>query len=269
MFNTCRIPQLHCDSLSPQPPPHAPNSRKILVMVNDWTYAIEAYDENRQLLSVDTIEQYLRSVVQDVTRRVQAGEDAVPVGILSADHRDRWTEVRFVSFSHWDLCDELILSRTSIISSPSPLQTRRPLKSSNSRSSPSVLILTPSGFTHTPHAPHQPSTRLRKSITIFTTFVPRSMPGTGGSIRVTPSSSRPTPARGRWVNTRLATPSCPASLPIMPSHSPSFPNRSRRRNLLHSLGVTLMWRGGRGWTGSRMPASRRNVSPPNLAQNAS
>jgi len=65
-------------------------------MVNDWAYAIEAYDENRQLLSVDTIEQHLRSVVQDATQRIQAGEEAVPVGILSADHRDRWTEVRFV-----------------------------------------------------------------------------------------------------------------------------------------------------------------------------
>ena len=65
-------------------------------MVNDWTYAIEAYDENRQLLSVDIIEQHLRSVVQDATRRMQAGEEAAPVGILSADHRDRWTEVCFV-----------------------------------------------------------------------------------------------------------------------------------------------------------------------------
>ena len=93
MFNTCRIPQLHCDSLSPQPPPHVPNARKLLVMVNDWTYAIEAYDENRQLLSVNIIEQHLRSVVHDATQRMQAGEEAVPVGILSADHRDRWTEV--------------------------------------------------------------------------------------------------------------------------------------------------------------------------------
>ena len=96
IFNTSRIPQLYCDSLSPQPPPHVPNSRKILVMVNDWTYAIETYDDNRQLLCVDTIEQHLRNVVQDVTRRIRAGEEAVPVGILSADHRDRWTEVRLV-----------------------------------------------------------------------------------------------------------------------------------------------------------------------------
>jgi carnitine O-acetyltransferase len=65
-------------------------------MVNDWTYAIEAYNENRQLLSAGTIEQHLRSVVEDAARRIQAGVEAVPIGILSADHRDRWTEVRSV-----------------------------------------------------------------------------------------------------------------------------------------------------------------------------
>lgn len=68
-------------------------------MVNDWTYAVEAYDENRSLLSVDIIEQRLRSVVQDATRRLQSDEKAVPVGILSADHRDRWTKVRFHSLA--------------------------------------------------------------------------------------------------------------------------------------------------------------------------
>jgi Choline/Carnitine o-acyltransferase len=94
IFNTCRIPQPHCDTLSPQPPAHVPNARKIMVMVNDWTYAVEVYDENRLLLSADNIEQRLRSVVQDATQRIQAGEKSVPVGILSADHRDTWTNVR-------------------------------------------------------------------------------------------------------------------------------------------------------------------------------
>lgn len=92
VFNTCRIPQPHCDTLSPQPPPNVPNARKILVMVSDWIYAVEVYNENRKLYSVDDIEQRLTSVVQDAARRKQAGEKAVPVGILSSDHRDRWTE---------------------------------------------------------------------------------------------------------------------------------------------------------------------------------
>ncbi|KAI9440018.1 hypothetical protein H4582DRAFT_2075371 [Lactarius indigo] len=91
-FNTCRIPQPHCDSLSTQPPHHSPNTRKILVMVNDWTYAVEVYDENQTLLSVNTIEHRLRSVVHDVVARIEAGEKPVPVGILSADDRDRWSE---------------------------------------------------------------------------------------------------------------------------------------------------------------------------------
>ena len=97
VFNTCRIPQPHCDSLSPQPPPDVPNARKILVMVNDWIYAVEVYDENRKPYSVDDIEQRLRSVVQDAARRKQAGEKAVPVGVQSSDHR--WTEVRFFHIS--------------------------------------------------------------------------------------------------------------------------------------------------------------------------
>lgn len=66
----------------------------MLVMVNDWTYAVEVYDESQTLLSVDTIEHRLRSVVHDVVARMEAGEKPVPVGILSADHRDLWTEVR-------------------------------------------------------------------------------------------------------------------------------------------------------------------------------
>jgi hypothetical protein len=70
-------------------------------MVNDWIYAVEAYDENRALLSAEIIEQRLRSVVHDVIRRVEAGEEPVPIGILSADHRDHWTKVR--SFPHPDV----------------------------------------------------------------------------------------------------------------------------------------------------------------------
>ncbi|KAH9068364.1 carnitine acetyltransferase [Lactarius deliciosus] len=56
-FNTCRIPQPHCDSLSTQ----ASTCR-------------------------------LRGVVHDVVARIEAGEVPVPVGILSADDRDRWSE---------------------------------------------------------------------------------------------------------------------------------------------------------------------------------
>jgi hypothetical protein len=63
-------------------------------MANDWLYAVEVYDDNQTLLTVENIEQRLRSIVRDVMRRAEAHEAPVPVGILSADHRDRWTEVR-------------------------------------------------------------------------------------------------------------------------------------------------------------------------------
>ena len=122
IFNTCRIPQPHCDSLSPQPPPNVPNARKILVMANDWIYAVEVYDENRKLLSVDNIEQRVRCVVQDATRRRQVGEKVVPVGILSSDHRDRWTEVRPVHAP--SPCGSSPHFRTLNISSHSPPKTK-------------------------------------------------------------------------------------------------------------------------------------------------
>ena len=102
-------------------------------MVNDWTYAVEVYDENQTLLSVDTIEHRLRSVVHDVAARMEAGEEPVPIGLLSADDRDRWTEVRLayeLALNH-----RLTPSRTYSTSSPSPRPTKSPLKSSSSRSS--------------------------------------------------------------------------------------------------------------------------------------
>jgi hypothetical protein len=55
-------------------------------MVNDWTYAVEVCDEMKKLLSVGDVEPRLRSVVQDATRRNLAGEKAVSVCIISADH---------------------------------------------------------------------------------------------------------------------------------------------------------------------------------------
>jgi hypothetical protein len=72
------------------------------------------------------------------------------------------------------------------------------------------------------------------------------------------------------VNTHPAMPLYPASLLILQSHSPSFPSRSRRRNLLHSFpSVILMRQGGNDWTGSRMHVLRQNVSPLNLARKPS
>ncbi|KAI0264464.1 hypothetical protein BC834DRAFT_970790 [Gloeopeniophorella convolvens] len=69
MFGTSRVPQLGCDTLSLQSPPGSPNTRKIVVLVNDWLYAVDVYGAGGALFS-----------------------KPVPVGLLSADDRDRWAE---------------------------------------------------------------------------------------------------------------------------------------------------------------------------------
>lgn len=126
IFNTCRIPGVGRDSLSPQPPP-APgpaldgvdNTGKLLVVIHDWFYAVECYHPpssypsppvqadsdstsapttpTRTKISPTELERRLRAVARDATQRLSssAGESAkaVPVGVLSSDGRDRWAQV--------------------------------------------------------------------------------------------------------------------------------------------------------------------------------
>jgi Choline/Carnitine o-acyltransferase len=93
MFNIGRIPHEHCDSLSEVPPPSHPTCRSLLVMIHDWCYTVDVYSEDVKLLDVADIERYIRSVVEDANTRLEKGERAVPVGVLSADHRDLWAKV--------------------------------------------------------------------------------------------------------------------------------------------------------------------------------
>lgn len=94
MFNISRIPQPECDSFSPllTSSSHS-NARKILVLMHDWFYTIEVLNESLQPLSVREIERRIRLVVADVESRLKAKEIAVPISILTTDHRDRWTKV--------------------------------------------------------------------------------------------------------------------------------------------------------------------------------
>ncbi|EGN98888.1 hypothetical protein SERLA73DRAFT_54801 [Serpula lacrymans var. lacrymans S7.3] len=101
MFNISRIPQVHCDALSEVPQPYEPNARKIVIMVHDFCYAVEVYDSHNRQIPVDVIEQRLREVVNDVSNRIERGDVAVPVGVLTADERDTWAAnyQRLVSLS--------------------------------------------------------------------------------------------------------------------------------------------------------------------------
>jgi len=92
MFNVGRIPQLHCDTLSSVPPPTDPDARTLFIMLHDWCYAVDVYDEHQTCLGVMEIEKRIRAVVEDVEMRLGRGEKAVPVGVLSSDDRDIWAK---------------------------------------------------------------------------------------------------------------------------------------------------------------------------------
>lgn len=85
MFNTSRIPQADCDVLS-EPSPSHPASSSVVVMVHGWFYSVPVSS-----LSPSAIANHLESIVHDADYRLSHGDKAVPLGILSADHRDTWT----------------------------------------------------------------------------------------------------------------------------------------------------------------------------------
>lgn len=93
MYNTARLPKPVCDVLSDIPPPDLPAARAILLSIHDLLYNVEVLDEQLRLLSANEIRSRVMSVIHDVAGRQDKGENAVPVCVLSADERDRWTEV--------------------------------------------------------------------------------------------------------------------------------------------------------------------------------
>ncbi|KAF8349055.1 acyltransferase ChoActase/COT/CPT [Amanita rubescens] len=99
MFNVGRKPQPSCDILSePANPSIDPSARKVLVMLHNWFYTITVYhppessSARPRLLEPCEIASQLRAIMFDAEQRLADGERAVPIGILSADDRDRWSE---------------------------------------------------------------------------------------------------------------------------------------------------------------------------------
>jgi carnitine O-acetyltransferase len=101
IFNIARIPEPFCDTLSEPPKLSSRAARSVLVMIHDWCYSVVVYqppslnnpNEPGELLSPGEIETRLRAVVVDVESRLSNGEKPLPVGVLSADERDRWAKV--------------------------------------------------------------------------------------------------------------------------------------------------------------------------------
>ncbi|KAJ7455348.1 acyltransferase ChoActase/COT/CPT [Mycena galericulata] len=94
MFNIARIPKPKCDILSKPPAASDPDAQKIYIMIHGWCYAIPVYRPTSppKLLDVQEIETRIRSAVIDAQHRLIDGERAIPIGALTADERDRWTQ---------------------------------------------------------------------------------------------------------------------------------------------------------------------------------
>jgi hypothetical protein len=96
MWNIARVPRPNCDILTAKPHPSSPDARSIVVLIHDFFYVVEMLDESCKPHSPGVIEQRLWSCVRDVERRLALGEHAKPIGILSADDRNRWAKVEFL-----------------------------------------------------------------------------------------------------------------------------------------------------------------------------
>jgi len=128
MFNIARIPHLYCDVISTAPHPTDPSAQKLFLMIHGWCYTITVYrpaspssahqEPQLQLIPAKEIEYSIRAIVFDAERRLQKGERAVNIGVLSADTRDKWAEVRSRSRS---VKYELIYSCAESPTPPLPL----------------------------------------------------------------------------------------------------------------------------------------------------
>lgn len=93
MFNVCRIPMTGKDQLLNKRP-ESPYYKTIVVMIHEWMYSVDVYDDNTQKnVGFQEIERRIRDIVLDAQGRLSAGEKAIAVGLLSGDDRDVWATV--------------------------------------------------------------------------------------------------------------------------------------------------------------------------------
>lgn len=90
LFGTTRIPQPRCDTLLG---PANENSCWVHVMFREWSYRVLVYGNSGTRIGPAALEEALSAVVSDVQRREAAQEPCLPVGRLTADHRDTWARV--------------------------------------------------------------------------------------------------------------------------------------------------------------------------------
>ncbi|CAG8433028.1 6323_t:CDS:2 [Ambispora gerdemannii] len=89
-YGVTRIPQHGSDSFFYAPHPFP--GKTVLIIAKAQFYLIEVYDQNGQILSEGDIEKQLNDIIKDL--RNMNTELDLPVGVLTADDRDKWTVAR-------------------------------------------------------------------------------------------------------------------------------------------------------------------------------
>jgi carnitine O-acetyltransferase len=90
IFGTTRVPKPGCDVLIS---PHPTTSKHIVLSYKDRLVKVPVYTENGKRVHTSMIERQLTSAVAAVDHLVQA-EHQLPIGVLTTEHRDTWTEAR-------------------------------------------------------------------------------------------------------------------------------------------------------------------------------
>ncbi|KDQ57097.1 hypothetical protein JAAARDRAFT_35697 [Jaapia argillacea MUCL 33604] len=197
IFNVCRVPGDPCDKITPVPADNVPAKHQILVMVRDWFYVIDVYDENGRENTAAVIETKLLAIVADVETRLENGEKAVPVGLLTADRRDTWAS----NLHHLRSLDKRNIEHMNAIHN-------------------TLFALSLDGYTHTlPGLPHSSS----EAEPILT-------PIPDDEARLSPSPQRPSPSTSELKTEFEITPLTTSVQPeLSPPHS-AAPSQSAAPN---------------------------------------
>lgn len=93
IWNRCRRPERLADELSIPLSSH-PSYGTVLVMIHNWCYSVTVHDSaTGHLISAGDMESRLVAVANDAQARLDAGQKAPIIGVLSADDRHGWSEV--------------------------------------------------------------------------------------------------------------------------------------------------------------------------------
>ena len=82
-----------CDALAPLPSRGSSESRKIVLMLRDWCYTIDVLDDTDTPVPVIKVESYIWKAIHDANLRQERGENAIPIGLLTAHDRNSWAKV--------------------------------------------------------------------------------------------------------------------------------------------------------------------------------